>query len=125
MRTPNINFHKAPNKLYYLGFNPNEIAILGFLLSLSNNKIVHPSRVTIGKCTGMSKRTVDRTIKGLVSKGFLEYNRGFTKNGKKISNEYNILIEKIDPGCVKINVVDHDIETNDIIRNSIENYGRD
>lgn len=100
MNSIHINFHKTPNKIYELGLSASELLVLTYLCSLSNNPTIHPSKKTMASKTKLSKRTIDKAIKSLVIKGFLEYNRGFAKGTRQMCNRYRIRIEKIDPTCV-------------------------
>lgn len=95
------NFQKLPNRIFQMGLSSSEFVIICYLLSLSNNELVHPSKSTIGRYTNLAKRTVDRAISSLVTKGFIEYNRGFIKDTKKICNQYRIRIENFAPECLK------------------------
>jgi DNA-binding transcriptional regulator YhcF (GntR family) len=95
-----VAFHKIPSQVYKLPLSSSELLVLNYLISLSGFKIVHPSRRIIALSVKLSKKTVDRAIKSLHKNGFIEYNRGGTKNGKKKANEYRICFHNIDPKCV-------------------------
>lgn len=123
-------FFKSPTKIYDLNLSSSELLVLSYLFSLSDNILVHPSKTTIALKTKLGKRTVDRAINTLVSKGFLEYNRGFKKENTKMCNQYRICVEKIDPNCLikpkellKENDLLEKFEFDTMIRNSIQNYG--
>lgn len=100
MDSINSKFFKVPLKIYKLKLSSSEIAVLGYLLSLSGNSIVYPSKKTIASNTGLSKRTVDRAVHSLVKNGYLEYNRGFKKGNVQMCNQYRVRIEKIDSECL-------------------------
>lgn len=128
MSSIHTNFYKTPSKIYELGLSSSEIIVLTYLLSLSNNKFTYPSKKTIAIKIKLSKRTVDRSINSLVIKGFLEYSRGFSKNGMNVSNQYRVIIEKIDPYCsiknlkqTKKEVIDES-KCLEMIRESLERY---
>jgi hypothetical protein len=90
------HFFKNPHAIYEIGLKPKEIAVLGYLISIMEFKYNHPSRSTIGKVCGMTISTVDKTIKSLVSKKLLIYEKGHTG----LSNRYKVLLNNIDPKCV-------------------------
>lgn len=120
------NFYKMPIKVYKLGLSSIELLVLGYLFSLHNNKSAHPSKETIAEYTGLSRRSVDKAIKSLVIKGYLEYDRGYSKGGKNISNKYRIRVEKIDSKCIgekKEENENYIAECNEMIRESLEKYG--
>jgi len=92
----NSNFYKTPFKIYSLKLNSKELLVLGFLFSLADNKTIHPSKKTIALKIGISRKTVDIAVRSLVKKGYLEYDRGFSKDGKNVCNRYRICADKID-----------------------------
>lgn len=122
------NFHKLPSKIYKLKLSAGEFVIISYLLYLSNNRLTHPSIVTISNNTNLSKSTVIRSIKSLVTKGYLEYNKGFLKGKLKMCNQYRVRIEKIDPMCVikryeQIEIEELDsMQCNEMIKESLEKY---
>lgn len=128
MSVPHINFCKVPIKLFNLGLSSDELSILCYLFSLSNNEVVHPSRQTISDSIGLCKRSVDKIVKLLVKKGFLEYNKGYVKDTKKVCNQYRIRLENIDPTCIIKNIKQTQFENNSIsecnemIRQSVKEY---
>lgn len=99
MNSIHIRFFKIPIQIYNLRLPCAELSILIYLCSLSGNAIVYPSKKTIATKVGLGKRTVDRAIKSLVAKGYLEYNRGFKKDNIQLCNQYRICMEKIDSAC--------------------------
>jgi len=130
MNSIHTNFYKLPIKIYELGLSSNELAVLTYLFSLSGYRRVHPSRETIASKIGLSKRTVDKAIKLLVKKGFLEYDRGYIKGDLKVCNRYRVRIEKIDSACMvksKKQVekeLPSESQCNEMIMESIQEYGK-
>lgn len=87
------DFYKIPKKIFKMEFNAQEKLVLIFLLTFYDKGKIYPSKKTISLETGLSLRTIDRTIKSLKEKGFLTYIKG----KRNISNRYTIDITKIDP----------------------------
>jgi predicted transcriptional regulator len=101
MNSIHVNFHKVPNKIFDIGLSKNELGVLSYLLSLTNNPTIHPSKTMIASKIKLSKRTVDKAITSLVKKGFIEYNRGFIKDTKRVCNQYRIRVEYFAPECIE------------------------
>jgi len=127
MNSIHVNFFKIPNKIYDIGLSSGEILVLGYLLSLSNNKVVHPSKRVIANKIKLSKRSVDAAITSLVKRGILEYNRGYSKGNERICNQYHVIIENIDPICMLKSEKHHKKEVENsiifdkIVKESVEN----
>lgn len=95
------NFFKIPNGIYKLKLKPNELAVLCYLISYMNADSIFPSQKTISTATGISSLvTVRKTIKSLVKKKLISYQRGHSA----YSNRYKILLINIDPNCLKISI---------------------
>ena len=128
MNSIHRKFFKVPLKIYDLKLTASEIAVLGYLLSLSANMIVHPSKKTISVKMKLSKRTIDKIMKCLVKSGYVEYNRGFKKNNVQMCNQYRVCIEKIDADCLieSPKQIERELpillEYQDTVKQKIENY---
>jgi DNA-binding transcriptional regulator YhcF (GntR family) len=101
MQTIHKNFFKLPTNILKFDLKGNELPVLVYLFYLSDNEIIHPSKQTIADKLGLSRRTVDKAISSLVKKGFVEYNRGFVKDTRKVCNQYRIRIENFAPECLE------------------------
>jgi len=122
MELINNNFTKIPTKVFNLGLKTNEYVLLFYLFSIFNNGNIYPSRKKIAEKTNISIKTVDRVIKSLCNKGYITYKKGF--RGK--SNQYKINLDKIDPECYKLkkdSENEENIDINEIIRKSLQEYG--
>jgi predicted transcriptional regulator len=100
MQKIHTNFFKLPTNILKFDLKGHELPVLVYLFYLSDNDIVHPSKQTIANKVGLSRRTIDKIIASLVKKGFIEYNRGFIKNTKKVCNQYRIRVENFAPECL-------------------------
>jgi DNA-binding transcriptional regulator YhcF (GntR family) len=126
MNSVYANFSKLPHGVFDLGLSVHEGMVLVYLISLSNNEEIYPSKETIASKTGLSRRTVDKAVRGLVKRKFLEYKKGFISGRTKVCNRYNILLKNIDPTCVIKRdgrtdfEEDHIRECDEIIKNCIE-----
>lgn len=94
---PNILIEKQEA----LGLKPIEMNVILHLIQYwwFESNLPHPSVGTIAKALGVTDRTVQRTIKGLIELGFMEKEeRRKTRHGS-LTNLYsfNGLIEKLKP----------------------------
>lgn len=66
------NYFKATNNIFNLKLKPNQFAILTYLIKCANNKdFCYPSLNNIYEMCCVSKQTVVRTIKELVTLGYI------------------------------------------------------
>jgi len=114
MQAIRTNFFKLPINILKFDLKGNELPVLVYLFYLSDNEVIHPSKQTIAKKLGLSRRTVDKVITSLVKKGFIEYNRGFMKDTKKVCNQYRIRVENFAPECLEKSQKQKDRENNNI-----------
>ena len=101
MQAIRTNFFKVPTNMLKYDLSGKEFVVLMYLFYLSDNEIIHPSKQTIANRTNLSRRTVDKAISSLVKKGFIEYNRGFIKDTRKVCNQYRIRVENFAPECLE------------------------
>lgn len=80
------NFFKLPNSIYDQGLTTSEICVYGYLIRCADkSKRCYPSRETIGKKCGIkSLVTVDKNLKSLEDRGFIEK----TKRRNYLGNSY-------------------------------------
>lgn len=87
------NYFKLPNSIYDDDLNVYEITVFGYLVRCSDNsKRCFPSRETIGKkCHIKSLTTIDKTLKSLEDKGYIDKTQRYDFSGKgHLSNIYTI-----------------------------------
>ena len=66
------NYFKATNNIFNLKLKPNQFAILTYLIKCANNKdFCYPSLNNICEMCCVSKQTVVRTLKELVTLGYI------------------------------------------------------
>jgi DNA-binding MarR family transcriptional regulator len=116
----NNEFFKVPNKIFIHRLTGNEFLVFNYLLSFLNKGFIYPSKKTIAREVNLSTRTIDRTIKSLVVKGFITYKKG----KRNISNQYQIVTEAVDPKCVQKSekYLNNQLECDEIIKKSVEDY---
>jgi hypothetical protein len=128
MNSVYANFCKLPHGVFDLDLSTHEVVVLVYLISLSNNKEIYPSKKIISSKTGLSKRSVDRAVISLVKKDLLEYRKGFISGRTKVCNRYDILFKNIDPVCIVKNEKriefenDHIRECDEIIKDCLETH---
>ena len=91
----NIPHFRAPNSIFEVGLNGNEILVYSYLLRCSNqgsNAI--PRNKTIAEKCGMGERSVKYATSSLQEKGLLFKKSREGKNG----NKSNLYLVKRDPG---------------------------
>lgn len=129
MQAIRTNFFKVPTNMLKYDLSGKEFVVLMYLFYLSDNEIIHPSKQTIANRTNLSRRTVDKAISSLVKKGFIEYNRGFIKDTRKICNQYRIRVENFAPECLEKSQKQIDRENRneeecqEMVRQEIEKLG--
>ena len=89
-------FFSLPNNIFHLGLDGGEILVYAYLRYCEDRKTYkcHPSFATIGEAVGMSKKTVEKYVRGLEDKRLITTNRTTvkTKDGRirNGSLEYHI-----------------------------------
>ena len=89
-------FFSLPNNIFHLGLDGGEILVYAYLRYCEDRKTYkcHPSFATIGEAVGMSKKTVEKYVRGLEDKRLITTDRTTvkTKDGRirNGSLEYHI-----------------------------------
>lgn len=85
-----IPFTQIPNWIFGK-LAPNELAVLCVLLSFGTTK-TFPSHATIASLAMISRRTVQRTLDGLVDKQIIRWTQRQKNDGSLSSNLYEVLV---------------------------------
>lgn len=95
------SFITIPNKEYLTKLTSTEIVVYMWICSYANSQgTCYPSRVTIAKKINstesksghLTTKTVDRAIKTLTRRGFLQVTGRRTTKGKNTSNVYQLML---------------------------------
>lgn len=92
-------YFPLPNEIFSFGLKSAEIAIYAYLMCLENRKTFtcYPSYRTIGKAVELSVNTVQKYVKSLEEKNFIEtqYTSIFRKTGEKVNGNLRYTIKPI------------------------------
>lgn len=92
-------YFPLPNEIFSLKLKPAELAIYAYMMYLENRKTFtcYPSYKTIGKAVGLSVNTVQKYVKSLEEKNFIEtqYTSIFRKTGEKVNGNLRYTIKPI------------------------------
>ena len=96
-----VGYSPMPNIVFDLGLSTQEIAILGFLISIEDKKTYqcHPSYARIGRACSISVNTVRKYVQSLESKGFISTKptKVTTRDGKTRNGNLLYTILPIQP----------------------------